>query len=102
MLAIVFSYKAFRSIIGGNILTIFTDNKNLTFDPAIPNSRAQRWKSILLDANYKLIHVAGIENGGADFLSRNFLGATGNFEYTTLLTELMAAQHANFEELSLS
>ena len=100
MLAIVLSYKAFKTIIGGNILRIFTDNKNLTFDPAQPTSPAQRWKSVLIDSNYTISHVSGKYNAGADWLSRNFLTVTESTAYGSILTRLMAAQQSNLSTLT--
>ena len=53
-------------------MTIFTDNKDFTFNPHNVSSRAQKWKALLNEFTTEVKDVAGKDNPGADFLSRDF------------------------------
>ena len=50
-------------------ILVITDNYNLTFDKPL-SSRLQRWKLMIQQFSYTLIHRPGAENEGADKLSR--------------------------------
>lgn len=73
------------------------NNKNIIFDPVVPTSQSQSWKSIISETDYKLVHVTE-----TNWLSRNFLGAIWTLEYCALLTKLSTAQKiAKLEHFSL-
>ena len=74
--AIIRGLKIFRPLIGSNKVVVHIDNKNLTFDTATSSSRAQKWKILLNEFNVEVIHVAGRDNAGSDFLSRSFSATT--------------------------
>ena len=70
--AILKSLEHFKTIIFNTDIKIYTDNANLKYNSAAGNSRTQRWKLLLNEYNFEIIHLKGIENAASDFLSRNF------------------------------
>ncbi|KRH94574.1 putative pol polyprotein, partial [Pseudoloma neurophilia] len=67
-------YKAllhFRKTILCSKITIWTDNRNCTFDCKNPVNRINRWKYQLEEFDYKILHIEGNQNTGADHLSRH-------------------------------
>ena len=80
----------FRRIIWNNEVTVFTDNKNNTFDRLGTSSRMQKWKIALAEFNLKYTHVKGKDNSGPDFMSRNLIlaeSATSTFSISKLKEE---------------
>ena len=71
-LIIVKAMKHFRKILWGTKTRIMTDNKNITCDPTKLSSRVQKMKHKIADFNYEMIHVSGVSNKGADYISRIF------------------------------
>lgn len=69
-LSILLSLKKFKYLILNRLTTIYTDNKNITYDTAITNSRLQRWKIILNDFNIEFKHIKGELNCIPDLMSR--------------------------------
>ena len=72
MLAIVKSLISFRCIVLNTKVYIHSDNANLQYDSSIMNSRIQRWKMILSDFEFIIVHISGKDNLAADFISRIF------------------------------
>ncbi|KRH92528.1 putative LTR retrotransposable element, partial [Pseudoloma neurophilia] len=70
--AIIKSLENFREIIWGQEITIYTDSKNITHISNSLDSRTKRWKTLLAEYDYKMLHVAGEKNEGPDQLSRNY------------------------------
>lgn len=69
-LGILLSLKKFKYLILDKLTIVNTDNKNLTYDTPVQNSRLQRWKLLLSEFNIRIEHVKGSENCLPDFLSR--------------------------------
>ena len=70
MLAICCTIEAFKNIILGSKVFIYSDNRNLSFNPAETNNIAQCWKLTLSELDYEIRHITGNQNQAADFLSR--------------------------------
>ena len=64
--------QVFHPLIIGNLVTIFTYNKNLTFNSPNASSRAQKWKALFNEFTTEVKNVAGKDNPSADFLYRAF------------------------------
>jgi len=69
LLAIVETFKEFRTILLGQRLKIFTDHKNLTFTK-FNTERVMRWRMVLEEYHPELIYLKGKHNIVADALSR--------------------------------
>ncbi|KRH93767.1 putative LTR transposable element [Pseudoloma neurophilia] len=90
-------YKAllhFRKTILCSKITIWTDNRNCTFDCKNPVNRINRWKHQLEEFDYKILHIEGKQNTAADHLSRheitNTISEINPFETKTLSTTYQA------------
>lgn len=70
--AIIWACKHFRPYLLGTKFTIVTDHKALKwiFNVKDPGSRLMRWKLLLEQYDYEIIHKAGKRNVNADALSR--------------------------------
>ena len=69
MLAIYKCLTYFRNILLFADITVYTDNRNIINDSDL-TKRTERWKLILSEFKFKLIHISGIDNQPADALSR--------------------------------
>jgi hypothetical protein len=76
LLAIVYALQKFRIYVFGHKVTIYSDNKALTFLKrcALSSGRITRWMLQLQEYDLEIIHIKGTENYLADILSRNPLG----------------------------
>ncbi|MGL5899968.1 MAG: reverse transcriptase domain-containing protein, partial [Lactobacillaceae bacterium] len=72
-LSILLGLIHFKRIVQGNYVEVYTDNKNCTFDSKKTTSRISRWKLLLNEFNYSILHLTGSENTVADKLSRCFV-----------------------------
>ena len=74
LLAIVFALKKFHKFLWGNPFTLYTDHKALTylFTQKYANTMMMNWMDTLLDYNFKVVHLKGIDNVLPDHLSRLF------------------------------
>ena len=72
LLAIVYAYEQFLSHVYGREIIIHTDHKPLVSMAKLkkPMGRLGRLFFRLVDVDYKLVHVSGIDNHLPDFLSR--------------------------------
>ena len=74
LLAIVESFKTWRVYLEGakHPVQVFTDHKNLLYWTTTKelNRRQVRWAETLASFDFRINHVKGTENGGADALSR--------------------------------
>ncbi len=74
-------------------VTVFTDHKNLVALATRANEsrRHQHWQAILQEYDMRIIHIPGVDNGVADFLSRHFAGTqannTGGMSHAELIEE---------------
>ena len=102
MLAIILSLKAFRKIILCSPITIYSDNRNLSFDKNPESQRYQRWKMALQEYDAKLEFLEGKNNQGADILSRLYLvneeGLMTEAEIATLQSEWLESNPNYLEE----
>ncbi|KAJ4440581.1 hypothetical protein ANN_08726 [Periplaneta americana] len=73
LLAVVWACKHFRPYVFGGKFQIVTDHKGLIwiFNVKDPSSRLIRWKLLLEEYDYEIVHRAGKRHCNADSLSRN-------------------------------
>ena len=89
LLSIVETFKEFRNILLGQIITVYTDHRNLTYTNQ-NSERVLRWRLLIEEYNPKLVYLEGKKNVVADTLSRNSIIKSvaitpTNFKYTRLL-----------------
>ncbi|KII70242.1 Transposon Tf2-6 polyprotein [Thelohanellus kitauei] len=72
-LGIYLSLNHFKNIIFNSLTHVYTDNKNLTYNPDNSSKRVQNWKNLLNDFDYELHHIKGCDNLAADEISRVYL-----------------------------
>lgn len=72
LLAIVWAIENFRHYLYGQHFLVVTDHRPLTFllSSKNVNNRLHRWKLILMEYNFEIIHKDGAQNVVADALSR--------------------------------
>ena len=71
-LAVIGSLNHFRALISNARINIYTDSPNQLFTANSDAVRTQRRRLLLAAYNYTLQHVPGIQNQGADLLSRDY------------------------------
>ena len=73
LLAIIYAVKQFRPYLYGTQYTLVNDHKPLLWLPKLkdPSARVTRWKILLREYEYEIVHKAGKINMNADALSRN-------------------------------
>jgi len=78
LLAIVYALQRFRIYINGRKVTLFTDNKALSFlhRCVITSNRVARWMVQIQEYDLEITHITGVQNHLADILSRNPSGMT--------------------------
>ena len=78
LLAIVYALQRFRIYVYGRKVTLFTDNKALSFlhRCVITSNRVARWMIQLQEYDLDVRHISGAQNHLADILSRNPSGMT--------------------------
>jgi hypothetical protein len=78
LLAIVYALQRFRIYIYGRKVTLFTDNKALSFlhRCVITSNRVARWMVQIQEYDVEIRHIRGVQNHLADILSRNPTGMT--------------------------
>jgi hypothetical protein len=69
LLAIVEILRAYRNILLGHTIVIYTDHKNLSFDN-FSSDQVRRWRLIVEEYGPEIIYIKGSDNIVADFLSR--------------------------------
>ncbi|KAG0435959.1 Transposon Tf2-6 polyprotein [Dictyocoela muelleri] len=72
LFAILKSLFNFREIIQGYFVDVYTDNKNCTFLKT-SSSRAEKWRILMNDFNFRINFIEGKQNVIADELSRCFI-----------------------------
>ena len=87
-LSMIFSVKQFRHYVYNRPFLIVTDHKPLVwFKNADCNTRVQKWRFILSEYDYEIVHKAGKSNTNSDALSRNVEGMYSNVCVTTRAQE---------------
>jgi hypothetical protein len=78
LLAIVYALKKFRVYVVGHPVTVYTDNKALSFlkKCSLTSDRVTRWILQLQEYDLQIQHISGAKNFFADVLSRNPVGLT--------------------------
>lgn len=71
-LAIIFGVQRFKYYLLGQEFILETDHKPLVYlnELKASNSRLMRWALYMQSYRYRIVHIAGSDNVGADFLSR--------------------------------
>ena len=69
LLAIVEILRAYRNILLGHTIIVYTDHKNLSFDN-FSSDQVRRWRLIVEEYGPEIIYIKGSDNIVADFLSR--------------------------------
>ncbi|KAG1439370.1 hypothetical protein G6F56_012319 [Rhizopus delemar] len=74
LLAIVFALKKFHPFLWGNPFTLYTDHIALTYihTQKYANTMMMNWFDTILDYQFKVIHLPGMDNILPDHLSRLF------------------------------
>jgi transposase InsO family protein len=78
LLAVVYALQKFRMYVFGHQITVFSDNKALSFLKKcnLTSNRITRWILQLQEYDLNIIHIKGSDNFLADALSRNPVGLT--------------------------
>jgi transposase InsO family protein len=78
LLAIVYALRKFRIYVIGHPVTVYTDNKALSFlkKCSLTSNRVTRWVLQLQEYDLQINHISGAKNFFADVLSRNPVGMT--------------------------
>ena len=71
-LALVWAIRRFSLYLYGRGFTVQTDHQPLKYlaKAKLENSRILRWALVLQEFDFRVVHIKGVENLGADFLSR--------------------------------
>ncbi|KAG9389429.1 Chromo (CHRromatin Organization MOdifier) domain [Carpediemonas membranifera] len=70
--AIFHGITKLRRYLAGRVFEIHTDHRDLTYMHHSINAKVMRWAMALSEYDYSISHVAGVDNGAADALSRLF------------------------------
>ncbi len=70
--AIVKALQQWRPLLVWSRFTVKTDHRNLLYMAKSTNAKVRRWYESISDLNFTISHVAGVDNGAADGLSRVF------------------------------
>jgi hypothetical protein len=78
LLAVVYALQKFRVYIFGHKVTVYSDNKALSFLKrcSLTSSRVTRWIMQIQEYDLDIVHIKGTDNFFADTLSRNPVGIT--------------------------
>jgi hypothetical protein len=76
LLAVVFALQKFRIYVLGHPITVYSDNKALSFLKRcnLTSGRITRWVLQLQEFDLDIVHISGANNHFADVLSRNPIG----------------------------
>jgi hypothetical protein len=76
LLAVVYALQKFRIYVLGHPITVYSDNKALSFLKKynLTSARVTRWVMQLQEFDLKIVHISGANNHFADVLSRNPIG----------------------------
>ena len=78
--AIVAGVEKFSYLLHDCHFWLHTDHANLTFIRTSGSEKVIRWKLSLQEYMFDLVHVKGVDNGVADFMSRNEEAAEDEYE----------------------
>jgi hypothetical protein len=78
LLAVVYALQKFRIYIFGHQVTVYSDNKALSFlrKCNLTSNRVTRWIMQIQEYDIQIVHISGAANFFADALSRNPVGIT--------------------------
>jgi hypothetical protein len=79
LLAVVYALQKFRLYIFGQHVTVYSDNKALSFMKKcnLVSNRITRWIMQIQEYDLEIVHIKGTDNFLADIMSRNPVGLTG-------------------------
>jgi hypothetical protein len=95
LLAVVYALQKFRIYVIGHPITVYSDNKALTFLKRcnLTSSRVTRWIIQLQEYDLKIVHIKGSDNFHADTLNRNLIGLSqGSRDLVLKPTEWLVAK----------
>lgn len=74
LLAVVFALKRFHQYLWGNHFILFTDHRALTYlhTQKIANAMMINWLDTIIEYNFDIVHLPGVDNVLPDALSRLF------------------------------
>ena len=74
LLAVVFALKRFHQYLWGNYFILFTDHRALTYlhTQKIANAMMINWLDTIIEYNFDIVHLPGVDNVLPDALSRLF------------------------------
>jgi hypothetical protein len=78
LLAVVYALQKFRIYVFGHKITLYSDNKALSFlkKCTLTSNRVTRWIMQIQEYDLQIVHISGTSNYFADILSRNPVGIT--------------------------
>ena len=80
--AIKFVMEKASDLLAGHSVVVLTDHQSLKWIRESANARVQRWLSFLADKDVKIVHLSGVDNFLADWLSRCVKDADADMEKT--------------------
>jgi hypothetical protein len=97
--AIFYTLKTHDHLLRDIPFTLKTDHKNLTYINLESSQKVRRWKLFLQDFNFKMEHVAGVDNPVADAFSRLCVNINEVPEYSRdiVLATLQTVKERDFK-----
>lgn len=88
----------FRDLLIGSHVTIYTDNRNISFQKRVNTSRINRWFLLLSDFSFGITHINGTCNETVDALSRE----VETIQHVTQIRESLFSKESLVYEFNIS